>query len=175
MEEWHCLARDLLFWGCGCDTAEHGQKGIWHTSFVDKQAACKETVALHLKAIAMARVKRQKLVFLLPPCLDVKNQSHSSFFLVGFFSLNSSAVGTPSLETGKHPCRLVIQQQQFIYPTSRRRNFSRYCCLKHALIYQLYRYGRINVSVTGSVLLPHFIGSKPEKAQAPRAQIPYLQ
>lgn len=49
------------------------------------------------------------------------------------------------------------------------------CCLKHALIYQLYRYGRINVSVTGTVLLPHFIGSKPEKAQAPRAQVPSLQ
>lgn len=82
MKEWHCLAKDLLFWGCGCDTAEHGQKGIWHTSFVDKQAACKETVALHLKAIAMARVKRQKLVFLLPPCLDVKK---SKLFLLFFF------------------------------------------------------------------------------------------
>lgn len=177
MEEWHCLPKDLLFWGCGCDTVGHGQKGIWHTSFVDKQAACKETIALHLKAVAMARVKRQKLVFLLPPCLDVKNQSCScSFFSLWVsFPPSSSAVGTLSLETGKRPCRLVIQQQQFIYLTSRRRNFSRYCCLKHALIYQLYRYGRINVSVTGSVLLPHFIGSKPEKAQAPRAQVPYLQ
>lgn len=45
-EEWHCLAKDLVFGGCGCDAAEHGQKGVWHTSLVDKQAACKETGAL---------------------------------------------------------------------------------------------------------------------------------
>lgn len=117
MEEWHCMAKDLLFWGCDCDTAGHGQKGIWHTSFVDKQGACKEAVALPLKAIAMARVKRQKLVFLLPQCLDVKNESCPLplfFFLVGFFSPNSSAVGTPSLETGKHPYSPEMQQQQFI-------------------------------------------------------------
>lgn len=69
----------------------------------------------YLKAIAMATVKRQKLMFLLPPSLDVKNQSCSSFFLnVSFFSPNSSAVGTPSLETGKHLYRLITQQEQFI-------------------------------------------------------------
>lgn len=113
-EECHCLAKDLLSGGCGCDTAEHGQKGIWHTSLVDKQAAFKGTGAIVFSK-PMAMVKRQKLMFLLPPHLDVKNQSCSSFFFLNVsFSPNSSAVGTPSLETGKHLYRLITQQEQFI-------------------------------------------------------------
>lgn len=171
-DEWHRLAKDLLFWGCGCEAAEHGHKGTEHTSPMDKRAACREAIALCLRARAVARVERHTLVLLLPPGLDVRNQSCSSGFVwLGFFcGFNSSAVGTSSLGTGKHPRRLVTERQQFIYPTSRRSHVSRCCCLKHVLIYPLYRYRRINVSVTGSVLLPHFTGSKAGGTQAPRAQ-----
>lgn len=45
IEDWYSLTKDF-FGGCGCDMAEFGQKGVWHTPFVDKQAAYNETVLL---------------------------------------------------------------------------------------------------------------------------------
>lgn len=66
-----------LFWGC--DTMGQGHTGIWHGSLVEQQAACKEAAALHPKGKA-SRAERREPGLLLPPCLDVKAQSCSSFF-----------------------------------------------------------------------------------------------
>lgn len=134
-----------------------------HNLWISRQLVRRQ--CYYLKTIAMARVKRQTDV----SSPNMSGCEKSKLFLsLYFFSCefphppSSNAVGTCSLETGNHLYKLIIQKQQFIQPTSRR-IFSRYCCLKHALTYQLYRHGRINVSVTGSALLPHFIGSKPKQ------------
>lgn len=104
----------LGMWHCGA--------GIWHGSLVGQQAACKEAAALHPKGLrdgnwgfSSHRVWMRKLKAVPPFFL---------FLLVGFLSPNSSAGGTPSLGTGKHPCRLLTEHQQWIYPPGRRRGVS---------------------------------------------------
>lgn len=114
-----------LFWGC--DTVGQGHTGIWHGSLVEQQAACKEAAALHPKGKASRAERRGTGAS--PPTVFGRESSKLFllfflFLLVGFFSPNSSAGGTPSLETGKHPCRLLIQHQQWIYPPGRRRDVS---------------------------------------------------